>query len=201
MTTCDKCGYEWEYSGNKPRTICPNCNKNVRTGKTAIDTDGHFAQLKAYREELPEEYASLLMELCGSGRGVRTSRAAIEWVRTNKTQKELEAKYDVTAISIRNVAKEIGSCDIFFSDHDNFDNGLHQIFTLFDYKALQWWAKGSDTPVNGQSSVVDIAEQLAIQDNTEGHMAALKEFEERDESGEWLSPDNCREVIERHMGE
>jgi len=34
MTTCDSCGYEWEYTGSLSRATCPNCSR-----KTRVETD------------------------------------------------------------------------------------------------------------------------------------------------------------------
>jgi predicted Zn-ribbon and HTH transcriptional regulator len=31
---CDRCGYQWEYSGTAPRTTCPGCERKTRTGVT-----------------------------------------------------------------------------------------------------------------------------------------------------------------------
>lgn len=29
---CERCGYEWEYSGNLPQTTCPACERKTHTG-------------------------------------------------------------------------------------------------------------------------------------------------------------------------
>jgi len=36
---CENCGYEWEYGGNLPRTICPGCERKTHTGLVPAKDD------------------------------------------------------------------------------------------------------------------------------------------------------------------
>lgn len=37
LTTCDRCGYEWGYSGDLRTTTCPNCNRKTSTEHLSPD--------------------------------------------------------------------------------------------------------------------------------------------------------------------
>lgn len=62
---CEKCGYEWEYTGELYRTTCPRCNKKTATGidtaSEASDSDGASPQPSS-SPRLPEERQAAAFE-------------------------------------------------------------------------------------------------------------------------------------------
>jgi hypothetical protein len=67
--TCDKCGYEWDYSGGLYHTTCPRCNHKTSTPLTpdededADAPDGDLDALRERREELIGKLAEVQVRL------------------------------------------------------------------------------------------------------------------------------------------
>lgn len=191
---CPKCSFKGNVEFQK-MPHCPDCGQACRIIQR-LDAATYFEKVETYRSALPEHVRGLFDEMIANNKGPDPAMAGLLYLTEDKTQKELADEFGLVERTVRNAANSVSTCDVFFSEHDDFDVGLFEVFKMFDYKTLQQWAKGSDAPVDGQSSAVDIAEQLAIQDNAEELVAVLERIEEELEAEGWLSQDDVKELIQ-----
>jgi hypothetical protein len=72
-----------------------------------IDTESYFERYQRIRNEIPTEYHDIYNELTGSGRSPVCVQAAICYVESSATMKQVRDAFDVTNPPIRQITNKM----------------------------------------------------------------------------------------------
>jgi len=99
--TCE-CGWTWDDDQEQSYL-----NHKSMAHRGQIDTESYFERYQRIRNEIPTEYHDIYNELTGSGRSPVCVQAAICYVESSATMKQVRDAFDVTNPPIRQITNKM----------------------------------------------------------------------------------------------
>ena len=127
----------------------------------------YAATMEKYKKQVPDEAEDILEELVGQGKSPSTVAAAIEYVTTDKTQRQVMEEYGVSHPAIRNTyelvayALDIDLNEIGYRGKETMADVVRDIADMMD------WEEGTQYSINskryGSGKSGNIQKQGAIE--------------------------------------